>query len=322
MTHVSLVVPTFNRAEFLQTSLPSFVDQSLQPSSYEIIVVDNNSTDATKETTHALLESSPVPWSYLFEPRQGLHYARNRGILEAKGEIVVFGDDDITADRRWLECFVEEFASHVRTGVAGGPIRPNWQGAPEPWVFDYGSAQTHPVFAILELGDERRVLEQGYVVGCNFAIRRKLAIAVGGSQPDTFPPDLIHLSGQGENGMIDAVRAEGYDIIYLPDASISHRVESARATPEYFKYRYERWAVEEVYRQFRRHAKPVALAVLLKNAAKRLLLVGRRSARKQDPAVFRTVERAALRRTIRQALRVLVDRRLHQHITKCSYLET
>src|SRR5260370_35684010 len=92
---VSLIVPSYTRAERLLQSLRSFRDQSLHPSRYEILVVDNNSTDDTREVAYAGLRDAPCEWRYLLEPRPGLHCARNRGILEARGEIVAFGHDDI-----------------------------------------------------------------------------------------------------------------------------------------------------------------------------------------------------------------------------------
>ena len=321
MLRISLIVPTFNRARFLDDSLQTFVNQTLEPSSYEILVVDNNSTDDTKATVERALKSSPVSWSYLFEPKQGLHFARNRGIVEAKGDVIVFGDDDIIAEDRWLQCFAEEFERSPDLGVAGGPIVPAWLGTPEPWVFDYGTERNHPVFAILDLGERTRVLRKEHVFGCNFAIRRDLAIEIGGSQPDTFPPALIHLSGLGEYGMTDAVRRLGYDVVYFPKASVSHQVDCARCTFDYFRYRHERWAVEEVFSEFREQGRAVASVKLLRNAARRLLLAGRRSRGKRNPALFRSIERVAAVRTIRQTFRVLTDHKLRGEITKADYLE-
>jgi glycosyltransferase involved in cell wall biosynthesis len=317
---LSLIVPTFNRAGLLGESLCSFCNQSLPPSRYEILVVDNNSTDNTREAVNSVLHDATCQWRYLFESRQGLHCARNRGILEASGEVLVFGDDDIVAEPTWLEHLAGEFDADSSVGVVGGRVKPLWDQTPPAWIYDYGNEQVHPVFAYLDYGDRRLELISEYVFGCNFAIRRNLAIEVGGSFPDTFPRHLRHLSGTGENAMIDRARELRYKVLYSPAALVHHHADAQRANLQYFVERYRRWAIEDVFDQFRRRPKACAVAHLTVGAVKRLLRAPATCARKSKPMYCLAIENAAGLQTMRQVVRVLVDSSLYEYITRKSYL--
>ncbi|WP_139207666.1 glycosyltransferase [Bacillus sp. 71mf] len=321
MLKLSLIVPTYNREKYLTKALLSFLNQSLSPDKYEILIIDNNSTDQTALTVRKIMESATVSWKYLKEMKQGLHYVRNKGILEAKGDIVIFGDDDIIASSNWLENIMQEFEQHPQTGICGGKIKPLWQSQPENWVYDYGSPEIHPLFAYLDYGDERVSLHHEYVFGCNFAIRRDLAIQIGGSFPDTFPTHLKHLSGTGENAMIDNTRKLNYEIIYLPEALVYHHIDSLRMTLNYFIDRYERWAVEDVFALFRKKEKKQAAAKLVQIALDRLSRLEMDSANKFNPEYYRIIHKRYAYQMIQQTVRVLTEPSLYHHISLVSYLE-
>lgn len=251
MIRVSLIIPTYNRAEYLERSLETFVSQSLDKKSYEIILVDNNSSDNTKGVFEKFHKKYPEQnWVYFFEPKQGLHYARNRGILLARGSIIVFGDDDIEASPKWLESIMDSFEKHEEIGVVGGPVYPKWNGNPPEWIYDYGTKDIHCVFAYLNYGNKSKYLEKEDIFGCNFAIKRQLAIEINGSAPDTFPPHMIHYSGSGEHAMLVRVREKKYKIYYNADAYVNHYAPVSRCTLNYFINRYQRWGVERIYHQY------------------------------------------------------------------------
>jgi glycosyltransferase involved in cell wall biosynthesis len=320
MIKVSLIVPTYNRGRLLGESLGSFCDQSLDASRYEVLVVDNNSRDDTSKVVDRVLRGSRCRWRYLVEPSQGLHCARNRGIREAEGEIVVFGDDDIVAEATWLENLAREFDADAEVGVVGGRIKPLWDEPPPDWIYDYGSDRVHPVFAYLDYGDERIELKDGYVFGCNFAIRRDLAIEIGGSFPDTFPSRLRHLSGSGENAMIDRARALGYKILYSPAAVVHHHAEAGRATLGYFVERYRRWAIEESFEEFRCFGRSRATAHLVERAVRRAWHAFFSSSGKRKPVYFLAIECARACQTICQSAKVLANRGLFEYVTRERYL--
>ena len=320
MVRLSLIVPTHNRAKLLAESLASFRDQSLSPECYEILVVDNNSTDDTRDVPGVVLRSTNCRWRYMFEPRQGLHCARNKGILEAAGEVVVFGDDDIVAEPTWLEKLLQTFDADASVGVVGGRVKPLWDAPPPSWIYDYGTERVHPVFAYLDYGEEPLELRTEYVFGCNFAIRRNLAIELGGSFPDTFPKKLRHLSGAGENALVDGVRGLHYKVVYSPAAIVYHHAEVQRASLEYFVERHRRWAIEEVFDQVRSRGRFRAAADLIAGALKRVVRAPAVCTGKRKPIYCLTVENASAWQTMCQAARVLVDRSLYEHITRESYL--
>jgi glycosyltransferase involved in cell wall biosynthesis len=317
---LSLIVPTYNRAEYVSRALRSFLIQELDSNDYEIIVVDNNSTDDTRQAVQTALKPAECEWRCVTEPNQGLHYARNRGIMEAHGEIIVFGDDDIIANSAWLSSLLREFEYHPATGIAGGRILPIWSQEPEPWVFDYGTTDLHSLFAYLNYGEERIVLQDGYLFGCNFAIRRHVALEAGGSFPDTFPRKLKHLSGTGESGMIDQARILGWEVVYLPDALVFHHIDASRVSLDYFVDRYERWAVEEVFDTFRNNSKKEAVRYLMNKAFERLAHVDAESGGKINPEYARIIERHWSHQIIKQTCRVLAEPSLYEHITRQSYL--
>ena len=331
MIKISLIVPTYNRADYLKFSLPTFVRQSLDKPLYEILVIDNNSTDKTKEITFEILCNTNRNWKYIFEGKQGLHYARNRGILEAKGDIVIFGDDDIEASPFWLESIYSEFKNNERAGVVGGKILPKWNSEPPEWIYDYGTRKIHNVFAYLDLGEERKIMNNCSIMGCNFAIRKDIAIRIGGSPPDTFPGRLKHLSGRGETEMIQRTMKLNYDIVYIPEALVFHHAASSRATLKYFVDRYERWAVENAFAVYRKNRyKLIASIILMISALKTLFsvirvelnkaLLKRSKLDKINPIYFRIIRIKSSLMTIRQVFRVLSSDSLYSYIKKENYL--
>jgi glycosyltransferase involved in cell wall biosynthesis len=100
---ISIVVCTLNRAAMLRDALESLLPlETAGKFEYEIVVIDNGSTDATAETVEKLRQTSAVPIHYVYEAKKGIASARNRGVREAAGEWIAFFDDDQLADRRWL----------------------------------------------------------------------------------------------------------------------------------------------------------------------------------------------------------------------------
>ncbi len=101
MSKLSIVVCTYNRAESLLDTIDSLVRQRLAPgSSFEVVVIDNNSKDGTRAAVESF-KKSPWPVRYFFEAQQGLGYARNRGLREAQGDFILFIDDDAMAEETW-----------------------------------------------------------------------------------------------------------------------------------------------------------------------------------------------------------------------------
>ena len=135
---ISVIIPTLNRCEILADALTSVRQQTLPADQYEIIVVDNGSTDGTRELTERLNQDGCKPIRYIYEPQLGLHNARHAGARAAKGNVLVFTDDDATFDPGWLQAYAKAFAEHPEMAAAGGPVRPIWEASPPKWLWAEG----------------------------------------------------------------------------------------------------------------------------------------------------------------------------------------
>ena len=134
---ISAVVCTYNREKYILDSLTSLRDQTLHESLYEIILVDNNSTDATALKCMEFGQNAThINYHYYKETKQGLSYARNRGIALAQGEFIVFLDDDAVASKNYLEEIVSFFDSHSEVSAIGGRIFPKYEQPKPVWMPD------------------------------------------------------------------------------------------------------------------------------------------------------------------------------------------
>lgn len=115
---ISVIIPTYNRAEMLKGALFSLMKQARIPD--EVVVVNNNSSDNTPEVVADFKDKLNI--KYLIEPTQGTSTARNTGIKNASGEIIVFLDDDCVADENWLHYLELPFLRDSSIGMVGGEI--------------------------------------------------------------------------------------------------------------------------------------------------------------------------------------------------------
>lgn len=164
---------TYNRADLLSQLLQSLQTQAFEAQRYEIIVVDNNSTDSTS----SLVKEFCCSFSnlrYLLEPQQGLSHARNRGWREARGQYVAFMDDDARARRDWVETAWRCFGSIRPEPLAvGGKILPLYDAGKPKWF--------HDDFEVRSFGDNPRFLKSGESFsGSNMVFRRDVLEHYGG----------------------------------------------------------------------------------------------------------------------------------------------
>jgi glycosyltransferase involved in cell wall biosynthesis len=230
---LSVIIPTVNRAKLLHQSLESILDQTVSPSTYEIIVVDNNSIDDTE----FVIKKFKKRVRYIFESEPGLLYARHTGANAAKGRFLIFADDDIVASKNWIE---EIFGTFIETGAAliGGKIIPRYEGAPPSWMDVFWSKNELGIwniyFSLIDLGENQITIPANFVFGCNFSIRKEVLFECGGFHPDALPTGMIRYRGDGEYGLARKLMSKNYTTIYNPHASIVHLVSKKRMTVEYF----------------------------------------------------------------------------------------
>lgn len=235
---LSVIVPTRNRAELLAKCLESMTEQTIDRDLFEILVVDNGSTDSTGSVC-CKLERRIENLRYIHEPTLGLHAGRHRGLREATGEILVFADDDIEAFPTWLESVGIAFAD-PEVALVGGNNVPLFVEDPPDWLrrlWDRTLPQggrALPALSILQLDGGVREMSPFQVWGCNFSVRKSVVLAAGGFHPDGMPEELRRFRGDGEVHVARQVKRSGMKCLFHPGASVFHKVTQDRMTVEYF----------------------------------------------------------------------------------------
>src|SRR5690349_21431211 len=124
---ISAIIPTYNRADYLGNAIQSLIEQTLPIEQYEILVIDNCSTDRTRQIVCE--DFAHVPnLRYIYEPVLGLSQARNTGWQQARGDYVAYLDDDAIASSQWLEKILFTFRTVTPIpGCVGGKVEPIWE---------------------------------------------------------------------------------------------------------------------------------------------------------------------------------------------------
>ena len=253
---ISIIIPTLNRANLLELAIKSFCLQNFSLDKFEILVVDNRSVDNTKEITQTAINSfHSNRIRYIYESELGLLSGRHRGALEAKGDILVFVDDDIEADPNWLSAIYESFQNPL-VQLVGGRNLPKYESTPPEWLeyfwVEHPFGQYLGELSLLDFGEQVREIDANYVWGLNFSIRRKALFELGGFHPDCIPKHLQHFQGNGETGLTIKANQLRYKAIYQPKALVFHQVPNNRMTYEYFEKRYFYQGVCNSYTKIRR----------------------------------------------------------------------
>jgi glycosyltransferase involved in cell wall biosynthesis len=225
------VLCTFNRSHLVAQAIEALLQQKPGAPPYEVIVVDNNSTDATRQVVGEFRESPLV--RYAFEPRQGLSIARNCGVALARGEILAFTDDDVRVDANWVHTIVQAFEERPDIDMVGGRVQPEWEAPPPSWLSQTGTAP----LAIVDYGEQAFRLTPGRTVcliGANVAVRRRVFDRVGG-----FSTELQRV-GNGVGSTEDhdfqtRLLASGIAALYDPRMLARTVVPRARLSKRYHR---------------------------------------------------------------------------------------
>lgn len=232
---VTVLVCTFNRSADLAATLDSLKRLELDPPrTWEMIVVDNNSTDDTRDVVVHRAREFPVPLRYLFEPVQGKSNALNSGLRAARGRFIAFTDDDVRVPSDWLMKSIAPLLANPDFAYTGGPVRPVWGGRKPSWLDERG--RMGGTIAVKDHGTEPFIFEEERTIplGVNMTVRRELVEQIGGFRPDLGRTGGS-LLGQEQSDFFYRSRRAGARGAYVPDATVNHVVPASRLNRRYFR---------------------------------------------------------------------------------------
>lgn len=238
MLDATVLIATYNRAGLLDETLAYLSRMRVSPQlRWDVIVIDNNSTDGTRGVVARRVADFPVRLRYLFEERQGRSSALNTGIREAEGAVLVFTDDDVRVVDGWLDAATAPLLSADKTfAYTGGPVRPIW-GAPPPAWLDLERGDLWGTIAIQNHGAEPFVYEERRKVplGANMAVRRDVFDVIGGFRADLGRTGGRLVLGQEVPELLMRARDAGLRGQYVPEMQVHHHIPARRLTPGYFR---------------------------------------------------------------------------------------
>jgi GT2 family glycosyltransferase len=228
---ISIIVATCNRSAKLRCLLASLAAADAPTmDTWELIVVDNHSTDDTGAVLKEFSVSGRLPLRSIVEERQGKSCAVNRGILTSSGEFLAFTDDDTVVDRKWLVNIERALRKYAYVNGFGGRVVPLWSGLPPRWLTHGGELRrVNGGVVAYDLGDEVVELKPGVPppVGANVFFRRKAFERYGLFREDLGPRLGDPLYGE-DTEFIERVRAKGERLLYIPEVLVRHPVEKDR----------------------------------------------------------------------------------------------
>lgn len=243
---LSLIICTYNRDKYIYNVLKSIAENDYPHTDYEIVLVNNNSTDNTESECKRFQQEFPdIRFNYCVETNQGLSYARNRGIRESKGDILVYVDDDALVNKEYLQTYATFFEKNPDIAAAGGSIIPQYETEEPNWMSHY---TRQLITGKLYLGDkEREFPKNAFPGGGNAAYRKAVFDKIG-----LFNVELGRkgnsLIGAEEKDLFDKMTTIGIRFFYLPTAILYHIIPEKKLTQDYFNRLTYSIGVSERYR--------------------------------------------------------------------------
>ena len=230
---LSIIVCTYNRDKYLYGALRCIAENGFPAEAYEIILVNNMSTDNTESECQKFGKDYPnVNFRYFVETNQGLSYARNRGIKESHGETLLFSDDDSYIQQDYLKNLQRQLNDHPEADAFGGKIDPIFESGEAPkwlskWNYSWVSA--------IDMGDKVCQFEgKAFPIGANMGIRKAMLEKIG-----VFNTQLgrskKNLMGGEEKDLFERIQQQGGLIYYFPDVIVNHVIPPTRTTKDYVK---------------------------------------------------------------------------------------
>jgi glycosyltransferase involved in cell wall biosynthesis len=227
---ITVIVCTYNRCRSLAKALESVAASELPNSvAWEVLVVDNNSNDQTRDVVQDFCARYPGRFRYLFEATQGLSHARNVGVQQAGGDIIAFTDDDLTVEPTWL-CNLTGTLCNGEWAGTGGRILPANTFSPPRWLAPDGP-MAGPLYAHFDLGDKAHELDRP-PYGANMAFRKEMFEKYGDFRTDLgkAPGSEIRNEDTEFGRRLMAARER---LRYEPSAVVYHEIPENRISKEF-----------------------------------------------------------------------------------------
>ena len=266
---LSVIISTHNRALLLKEAVESFMNQSIQPDRYEIIVVNSYCIDNTDEIVRHLIKDNPeINLSYIQQPIVGgCTLSRHVGAKAARSDILVFGDDDIRVTEHHLESALKALEDE-KVGNVAGRILPEYEVEPPSWVntfwiwHDLGKFLLP--YTLLDCGEETIEVPCLFALSPNLATRKRLFFESGGFGPDGFGGEYVRYNGSGENFLAENVSKMGYRTIYCPGMLAYHHIAPYKFTPGFFMARAFYVSIVDSFKLTRELGRPLSNLELIK----------------------------------------------------------
>ncbi len=254
---LSVIIPTRNHARLVSDLLDSLAGQVIAPFRWEVMVIDNGSTDQTAAATKAKIPSLPFEARYIYEPRLGLHNGRHRGAQEAQGRYLAYLDDDVLLTPAWIHGFEKLLSGQAEAVV--GRILPEWESRPPAWLKTL--VREPGYLSLLDMGATGFYIDPRFVYGDNFFILKQIVFELRGFHPDSMPVDQLRYRGDGEYGLMMKFGQAGLRAWYEPGATVYHRIPRARMTLDYLCKRSYAQGISDSFTEIRdRHNDPTHLS--------------------------------------------------------------
>ena len=231
---ISVIIATRDRASLLAQTLEALITQEPVGQPFEIVVVDNASVDDTPAAIESAARRAAVPVVHLSETKSGKSHALNTALLRARGDILIFTDDDVIPSPTWLASYAAAFRETDADFVVGR-ILPRWEVPPPSWM----SEAFYGPLGIPDGGPQRKVLAQGVneeimPIGANMGVRRHVVERVGGWNPNLGKLQGTLRTGEDHEFALKMLSA-GFRGVYEPNAYIWHWVPASRLRLAYHR---------------------------------------------------------------------------------------
>ncbi len=255
----SVIIPTRNHCHLVADLLDNLATLPKMLHRWEVLVIDNGSSDQTADLVNKKISSLPIEIRYFLEPKPGLHNGRHRGAIEARGKYLAYLDDDVLVSPTWIRGLDKLIAGQAEAVV--GRILPKWENNPPKWLIKLIHEPGY--LSLLDLGTEGIFIDPKFVYGDNFFIEKQLIFQLRGFHPDSLPSTQLKYRGDGETGLLWKFKSAGYRAWYEPDAIVYHRIPKERMTISYLCNRAYAQGISDSFSEIRaRQLDPTILSDL------------------------------------------------------------